>query len=178
MPAYTITPRPLAGLGSIDLLLLDEINYLCTQQAKRSRSGAEYAMPSRQYLASKLGVCVTTISRRVARLVAAGYLDRVQRRPRRGVYSTNLYRLKRAAGAQARRLTASLQAALSRVTDMRHKQGFTNNKRNRSAASGAQLGPRSGPANQIERISAAELAERRKSGLPGLEALRRAVGLR
>ena len=178
MQANAITPRPLTGLGSVDILLLEELHYLCTLRAKRSPTGAEYAMPSRNYLAAKLGVCVATVSRRVSRLVAAGYLDRVQRRPRRGVYATNLYRLKRAAGAQARRLTASLQAALGRVTDMRHKQGLSNYKRDRSAASGAQLGPRSGPANQIKPISAAELAERRKSGLPGLEALRRAVGLR
>ena len=116
------TPRsPLRDLSATDMQLLDEIRYLSELQARINGTGSYYARPSRRYLALKTGVCITTVSRRISRLERLGYITRTQRRPRLGRYQTNLYTLQQLLATGARRLTASLKAALSRVTGVSRK---------------------------------------------------------
>lgn len=79
-------------LLGVDYRILDELAFLSKQQQKKS--GAAYAMPGRAYLAHKLSVSIRTISRSIARLKRLGILDSIQRRPVRGQWKTNLYRLR------------------------------------------------------------------------------------
>lgn len=171
MTHATYHPRPLAALSGHQLLLLDEIHYLSERWRERSRSGTAYATPSREYLAAKLRCSVVTVSRHIARLVKLGYLDRTQRRPRLGQYQTNLYRLNHALAQPARRLVASLQAALSRVSHVIHKQRSNSNGNQKRSAVGAVLGPRTTAVARPEALSAAETTARRAVALDTLAAM-------
>jgi hypothetical protein len=94
-------------LLGIDYRLLDELSYLAKQQ--RQRTGASYAMPGRAYLSSKLGVSIRTISRSVARLKRLGILEAFQRRPVRGQWKTNLYKIRSWLGWRLGQLSSGLR---------------------------------------------------------------------
>lgn len=111
-------------LLGVDHRLLDELTFLARKQAQRSPSGARYCIPSRTYLAAKLGVCVRTVSRSVARLKRLGIIDAIQRRPVQGIWRTNLYKVKHwlgwRIGQMGQLLRAKLPKAKHRGTPMAH----------------------------------------------------------
>ncbi len=80
-------------LSGVDLKLLDEIAFLSRKRAERSRSGALYCAPGRKYLARKIGVAVSTISRHVSKLKRLGLLTALQRRPIGGIWQSNMYKI-------------------------------------------------------------------------------------
>src|SRR5262245_17181852 len=79
-------------LLGVDFRLLDELTFLSRQQKKKT--GSSYCLPGRQYLSEKLGISIRTISRSDARLKRLGILDVTQRRPIRGIWQTNLYKVR------------------------------------------------------------------------------------
>lgn len=88
------TPATLfRAISSREVHLLDELAYLCSLRAISSRRRAFYATPGRKWLAARLGVSISTISRYTSHLKALGVLRKTQRRPREGHYQTNLYSL-------------------------------------------------------------------------------------
>jgi hypothetical protein len=66
--------------------------FLSKQQKKRT--GSAYCCPGREYLAGKVGCDVGTISRHTSKLVRLGILEKLQRRPIRGIWQTCLYKLR------------------------------------------------------------------------------------
>ncbi len=73
-----------------DVLVLDEINYLC--KLRKRKGLAAYCIPGRQYLSRKTGYAVRTVSRATGRLEAAGLIQKAQRRPVQGQWASNLYK--------------------------------------------------------------------------------------
>jgi len=73
-----------------DVRTFEEISFLC--KLRRQRGLLPYAIPGRAYLARKTGYSVRTVSRATSRLVAAGVLQKRQRRPTQGQWQSNLYR--------------------------------------------------------------------------------------
>jgi hypothetical protein len=106
-------------LLGVDFRLLDELTFLAKQQKKKS--GAAYCMPGRKYLAEKLGCSIRTISRSIARLRRLGILDAIQRRPVRGIWQTNLYKIRNWIGWRLGQLSEMLRKPLHRGTPMAHK---------------------------------------------------------
>lgn len=80
-------------LSSIDVRLLDALGFLSRCTAKRSPTGALYAIPGRRWLAKHLGCSVETITRHTTKLRDLGLLKKLQRRPVTGQWQTCLYRL-------------------------------------------------------------------------------------
>lgn len=105
-------------LLGVDYRLLDELSYLAKQQ--RKRTGASYAVPGRKYLSSKLGVSIRTISRSVARLKRLGILDAIQRRPVRGRWKTNLYKIRSWLGWRLAQISSNLRKIFHRETRTSH----------------------------------------------------------
>jgi Helix-turn-helix domain len=101
-----------------DFRLLDELTFLAKQQQKKS--GAAYCMPGRKYLAEKLSCSIRTISRSIARLRRLGILDAIQRRPVRGLWQTNLYKIRHWLGWRIGQLGQLLRKPTHRGTPMAH----------------------------------------------------------
>lgn len=171
-PTSQYASRPLAGLSGTQLLLLDELRYLADIQAQKGGKGCHYAMPSRAYLAAKTGCSIVTVSRHISRLVADQWITRVQRRPRAGVYQTNLYRLNQLLAHGPRKLIASLQAALNRVSHVIHKPKNHNYKEKRSAASGARSGGSSAAHSHPLRTRPADTPHEPEKALAALDKIR------
>lgn len=100
--------------------LLDCLTYLSRLTAKRSAHGAHYCTPGRAWLADQLGCSVRTISRHTTQLAALGVITKTQRRPRRGHWSTNLYRVISRTGWRAARFAQQLRALTHRLTRPAH----------------------------------------------------------
>lgn len=83
-------------LDGHDIRLIEELVYLSRLQSKKSPSGAKYCCPSEIYLAKKLGVRREAVSRHVSKLARLGVLEVTHRRKVRGMWQTNLYRVRRA----------------------------------------------------------------------------------
>lgn len=103
-------------LRSGDFRFLDTVGYLSRLQAKRSPVGATYCTPGRVWLATQLQCSVRTVSRITARLASIGVLQKQQRRPRRGHWSTNLYRIVGRAGWRAAALAHQLRRLSHRLS--------------------------------------------------------------
>lgn len=107
-------------LRAQDFRLLDQIAFLSRLTAKRSPAKAHYCTPGRQWLAQQLQCSTRTISRTTARLAALGVLQKQQRRPRQGHWSTNLYRIVGRAGWRAAAFCAQLRTISHRMTRPTH----------------------------------------------------------
>lgn len=127
--APSITPSPSERrldrsrwnqLRAQDFRLLDHIAFLSKLTAKRSATGARYCTPGRQWLAEQLQCSTRTVSRTTARLAAIGVLQKTQRRPRRGHWSTNLYRIIGRAGWRAAAFCTQLRSLSHRMTRPAH----------------------------------------------------------
>ena len=105
-------------LLGVDYRILDELAFLSKQQQKKS--GAAYAMPGRAYLSQKLGCSVRTISRSISRLKRLGILDSTQRRPVRGRWKTNLYKIRSWIGWRLGQLSGTLRKLSHRGPRMAH----------------------------------------------------------
>lgn len=103
-------------LNAGDFRLLDLVGFLSKLQAHRSPSGAHYCTPGRRWLAHQLACSVRTISRRTAHLARIGILTKQQRRPRRGQWQTNLYRIVGRAGWRAAALAHQLRRLSHRLS--------------------------------------------------------------
>ena len=77
----------------VDFRLIDELTFLSNLQAQKSPTGAQYCIPGREYLAKKLGVCIRTVSRHIGKLKGMGVIEAIQRRPVRGQFKSNLYKV-------------------------------------------------------------------------------------
>jgi len=73
-----------------DIKTFEQIAFLC--KLRRQRGLLPYCIPGREYLSRKTGFSIRTVSRATSRLVAAGLLQKRQRRPTRGQWQSNLYR--------------------------------------------------------------------------------------
>lgn len=80
-------------ITATQIRILEQIDYLSRQQAKRSRWGARYCCPGQAYLARKIGVHPVTVSKAVTDLADKGILSVTHRRKVRGIWQTNLYRI-------------------------------------------------------------------------------------
>ncbi len=94
-------------LDGVDFRLIDELSFLSKLQ--KERTGASYCLPGREYLARKLGVSVRTVSRHIAKLKGLGVIDAIQRRPVRGQWRSNLYKVVHWIGWRVRQLTGSIR---------------------------------------------------------------------
>ncbi len=94
-------------LDGVDFRLIDELTFLSKLQ--RERTGASYCLPGREYLARKLAVSVRTVSRHIAKLKGLGVIDAIQRRPVRGQWRSNLYKVVHWIGWRVRQLTGSIR---------------------------------------------------------------------
>lgn len=103
-------------LRSQDFRLLDVLAYLSKLHSQRSPTGAHYCTPGRTWLARQLQCSTRTISRHTARLAALGVIQKTQRRPRAGHWSTNLYRVVRRAGWRAAAFAQTLRTVTHRLT--------------------------------------------------------------
>lgn len=103
-------------LTGIDFRLLDELAFLAKLQASRSPKRSHYCTPGRAWLAQRLGVTPTTISRRTSHLAALGVLHKRQRRPIRGRWQTCLYALVSPAAWYAAAFATRLRRLSHRVT--------------------------------------------------------------
>lgn len=104
------------SLRARDFQLIDLIAFLSKCTARSSPSGAKYCTPGRAWLAQQLGVSTRTITRATNRMARLGVLQKQQRRPRRGHWSTNLYRLVNRAGWRAAALCAQVRTLAHRMT--------------------------------------------------------------
>ena len=109
-----------------DYRLLDELSFLARQQ--RKKSGAAYCMPGRQYLSQKLGVSIRTVSRSIARLTRLGILDATQRRPIRGRWQTNLYKIRSWVGWRMGQISGMLRKLTYRGPCVAHIASSKRNK--------------------------------------------------
>jgi len=73
-----------------DIKTFEQIGFLC--KLRRKRGLLPFCIPGRAYLSRKTGYSIRTVSRSTTRLVAAGLLQKRQRRPTRGQWQSNLYR--------------------------------------------------------------------------------------
>jgi len=73
-----------------DIKTFEQIAFLC--KLRRQRGLLPYCIPGREYLSRKTGFSIRTVSRATGRLVAAGLLQKRQRRPTQGQWQSNLYR--------------------------------------------------------------------------------------
>lgn len=80
-------------LSGHDFRLLEELSFLSRSQAKRSPTGARYCCPSEKYLAGKINLERANVSRHIAKLEKLGILSVTHRRPVRGHWRTNLYKI-------------------------------------------------------------------------------------
>jgi len=99
-----------------DVLVLEEINYLC--KLRKRKGLAAYCIPGRKYLSRKSGYAVRTVSRATGRLEAAGLIQKAQRRPVQGQWATNLYK---PVPKRFWRLAAALGKAFTPPDMSRHK---------------------------------------------------------
>jgi len=105
-------------LLGVDYRLLDALGFLAKQQ--RKKSGAAYCMPGRKYLSQKLGVSIRTVSRSIARLKRLGILDVIQRRPVRGIWKTNLYKIRSWVGWRLGQIAGMLRKVTHREPHVAH----------------------------------------------------------
>jgi hypothetical protein len=81
-------------ITGLDARFLEAIQFDSRIQAKYSKTGARYSIKSEAYYAKVLGVCRETISNTVLKLERLGILDVTRRRPIRGMFQTNLYKIR------------------------------------------------------------------------------------
>jgi helix-turn-helix protein len=112
--AFTFPSDIYRQLLGTDFRLLDELTFLAKQQKKKS--GAAYCVPGRKYLAEKLGCSIRTISRSIARLTRLGVLAVTHRRPIRGIWQTNMYKIRSWFGWRMGQLGAMLRKPVHRGT--------------------------------------------------------------
>ena len=105
-------------LSSLDIRILDELAFLSRSTATRSATGARYCYPSRPWLAQRLACSVETITRHTSKLARLGLLAKLQRRPVRGTWQTNLYRLIHPMAWAAARLRANIVRLSNRLSRM------------------------------------------------------------
>lgn len=108
-------------ISGLDARLLEQIDFDCRQQAKRSRTGARYSTHSEAYYAKVLGVRRETISHHVCHLANLGILEITRRRKVRGVWQTNMYKIKSWIWWRLGRLLRGLRKRPDRVTQGSHK---------------------------------------------------------
>jgi biotin operon repressor len=81
-------------LTGLDARLLELIRYNSKYVQKKSHTRAEYSYQPQSYWAKKLGCCRATINRRIARLRKVGILEITRRRKLRGLWQTNLTKIR------------------------------------------------------------------------------------
>jgi len=87
------TQASLARCRGLELLFLEQVNFLSKLCAKRSRTGARYSRAGQKWYAGKLACSVRTVGRIVRRLKHLGILTAWQPRKKRGVWQTNICRI-------------------------------------------------------------------------------------
>lgn len=73
--------------------LLSRIVFISVLQALRNGRKTKYCTPGREYLSRGVGVSLATVSSYTGRLQQGLFIEKIQRRPERGLWSTNMYKL-------------------------------------------------------------------------------------
>lgn len=80
-------------LSGLDYRIIEQIDFLCRLQAKRSPTGARYCNPGQAWLATRLDRSRQTICTRIRKLYLLGILSVTHRRKKQGHWQTNLYKI-------------------------------------------------------------------------------------
>jgi len=80
-------------LNTTDIRCMELLRDMIIRHGKKNPSKKEYACPGQEWLSQRLDRCRQSISESVQKLSRLGILRVTQRRPVRGMWSTNLYRL-------------------------------------------------------------------------------------
>lgn len=108
------------GLTGSDLLVLEQVQFLCALQGQRSPSGAQYAVASQRWIAGKLGVCRETVNRSVQHLVACGLLTVRHRRKVHGHWQTNVTMMRSWVGKAYAKVVKFARSHISHVRKKSH----------------------------------------------------------
>lgn len=127
-------------LTGLDARLLEQINYDCKARAKASKTGARYSTKAEAYYAKILGCCRETISDHICKLKRLGILDVTRRRKVRGMWQTNMYRVRNWTWWRLGALLQSLHKTPSRETKVSHKADRRTDIRPEEDLSGAPVG--------------------------------------
>jgi len=92
-PQSTIFDHIRWRLDHYDYRLLEEIQFISRLAAKKSPTGARYAVCSEAYLAKKVHLTRANVSRHISKLASLGILSVTHRRRARGRWQTNLYKI-------------------------------------------------------------------------------------
>ena len=80
-------------LNTTDIRCMELLRDMIIRHGKKNPSKKEYACPGQEWLSQRLDRCRQSISESVQKLSRLGILRVTQRRPVRGMWSSNLYRL-------------------------------------------------------------------------------------
>lgn len=109
------------AISSREAHLIEQFAYLSNITAHKSPTGASYCFPGRRWLAARLGVSISTVSRYTSHLKALGVLRKFQRRPDLGKWQTNIYVLVGPAARLVARVMHPRTAPPNRVAESAHK---------------------------------------------------------
>ena len=107
-------------LDGLSVRFLELMHYDMMQQAKKSPIGAHYSIKPEAWFAKCLGVCRETISHVVTKLDGLGILDVTHRDKVRGIYQTNMYKIRSWVWWKLAKLLRSLRKTSHRVKEASH----------------------------------------------------------
>lgn len=100
--------------------ILTRIIYLSLLHSENSKNRRTYCVPSERYLSRAADCTRETVSRNINKLKALDMLSVLHRRPHRGRFSTNLYKLGRVLWSLIQHLTTCFFSIPHRVTSASH----------------------------------------------------------
>lgn len=128
-------------LTGLDARLLEAIDYDCRLTAARSPTRAKYSVKPEAYFAKILSVSRETISHHVTKLSKLGVLEVTHRNRVRGVWQTNMYRIRSWVWWRLAKLLRSLRSTPHRVKQPSHLSTPKGNENQKSPAIPSNIAP-------------------------------------
>lgn len=107
-------------VSGLEYRIVEQVKFLSDLTARRSKTGARYAFPSQQWLATKFGVRRETVNRHMRRLWRWGVMNVTHRRKCQGRWMTNLYTIVQSKYWAVVRMSRVLGGWANRVTKKSH----------------------------------------------------------
>ena len=107
-------------VSGLEYRIVEQVKFLSDLTARRSKTGARYAFPSQQWLATKFGVRRETVNRHMRRLWRLGVMNVTHRRKCQGRWMTNLYTIVQSKYWAVVRMSRVLCGWTHRVTKKSH----------------------------------------------------------
>jgi hypothetical protein len=144
-------------LTGLDARFLELMDYDCRQQASKSPTGARYSVKPEAWFAQCLGVCRETISHVVTKLAHIGLLEITHRKPVRGIFQTNLYKIRSWVWWRLGKVLRSLRKVSHRVKEGSHLSNPMRVKKPEPRANGAPTAIKSTLGELFARVQRGEI---------------------